>query len=147
MSSLNLNKVILAGRLTADVELKQSTSGVKVCSFTLAINRRVAKDKPAATDFISVVAWRERAEFITRYFRKGSAICITGAIQTRSWKDAQGNHRYATEVIVEDAMFVDSKSDVETVMDDFHQNSAVPSAIDAVTVPNFETLRDEDLPF
>ena len=86
MSSLNLNKVVLCGRLTADPELKQTTSGIAVVSFTLAVNRRFqakgADGAPAQqqADFISVVAWRQTAEFISRYFRKGSALCITGVL-------------------------------------------------------------------
>ncbi len=90
MSNLNLNKVILGGRLTADPELKLTPSGVPVVSFGLAINRRFqsrsTEGAPAQTqvDFINIVAWRATAEFISRYFRKGSAICIVGSIQTRS---------------------------------------------------------------
>ena len=88
MSSLNLNKVILCGRLCADPELKQTQNSVSVVSFTLAVNRRYqsrndTQSGPQA-DFISVVAWRQTAEFIARYFRKGSAICLTGSIQTRT---------------------------------------------------------------
>ena len=84
MSNLNLNKVILAGRLTADVELKQTPSGVSVCSFTLAINRKYQGNGTLHTDFIQCQAWRQTAEFIARYFKKGSAICISGSIQVRS---------------------------------------------------------------
>lgn len=151
MSSLNLNKVVLCGRLTADAELKQTQSGVAVTTFTLAVNRRYQPKNedgsPAQqqADFINVVAWRQTAEFITRYFRKGSSLCITGAIQTRSWKDNNGNTRYATEVIAEEAMFVDSKSDNGAAPT--AQESAVPPAIDTVTAPNFEPLNDEPLPF
>ena len=115
MANLNLNKVILAGRLTADPELKQTQSGLAVLTFTLAINRRFAKgaDGQAAqqADFITCVAWRQTAEFIARYFRKGSCLCVTGSIQTRSWQDQQGQKRYATEVVVDEAMFVDSKGE------------------------------------
>ena len=115
MANLNLNKVILGGRLTADPELKQTPSGLAVLTFTLAINRRFAKgaDGQAAqqADFITCVAWRQTAEFIARYFRKGSCLCVTGSIQTRSWQDQQGQKRYATEVVVDEAMFVDSKGE------------------------------------
>lgn len=143
MANLNLNKVILCGRLTADVELKTTGTGISVCSFNLAVNRphRAAdanSGQPTA-DFISVVAWRQRAEFIARYFRKGSSICITGSIQTRKWTDQNNATRYATEVIVEDAHFVDNKG----------ENGAAP--IPAEEYPpaasDFVTVDDEDLPF
>ena len=116
MANLNLNKVVLAGRLTADPELKQTQSGIAVLSFTLAVNRRFQKGadgQPAQqqADFINCVAWRQTAEFISRYFHKGSCLCVTGSIQTRSWQDQQGQKRYATEVVVDEAMFVDSKSE------------------------------------
>ena len=106
MSSLNLNKVVLCGRLTADPELKQTQSGIAVVTFTLAVNRRFqsrSTDAAAAqqADFITVVAWRQTAEFISKYFKKGSALCVTGSLQTRSWQDQQGNRRYATEVVVD----------------------------------------------
>ena len=155
MSNLNLNKVVLCGRLTADPELKQTPSGVAVTTFNLAINRKYQPKNedgsPAQqqADFIAVVAWRQTAEFITRYFRKGSSLCITGAIQTRSWTDQNNQKRYVTEVVAEEAMFVDSKSDngAATEAGSTAQGSAVPSAIDAVTAPSFEALNDSDLPF
>ena len=141
MSSLNLNKVVLCGRLTATPELKQTTSGVSVCSFTLAVNRKFAKEGDQKADFISVVAWRQTAEFITKYFDKGNSICITGSIQTRSWKDSKGENRYATDIVADEAMFVDSKNDAG--------NHDAPSfASQAPTAPKFEDLKtDDDLPF
>lgn len=145
MSCLNLNKVVLAGRLTADPELKQTTSGISVTSFTLAVNRRYAKEQEQQqTDFINIVAWRQTAEFISRYFRKGSALCITGTIQTRSWQDQQGQKRYATEVIADEAMFVDSKSDSQPAAN----GTYTPEAYAPTTTPKFEELNpDDDLPF
>lgn len=141
MANLNLNKVILGGRLTADVELKQTPSGVSVCTFSLAINRKTGKDQEQKTDFIDCQAWRQTAEFISRYFRKGSSICIVGSIQKRSWKDQQGNTRYATEVIADEAMFVDSKSDTPT---DTYDAPAFAKG----NAPQFEEVRaDDDLPF
>lgn len=134
MANFNINKSILGGRLTADVELKQTPSGVPVCSFTLAVNRKPAKDKEPQTDFINCIAWRQTAEFISRYFQKGSSLCVTGSIQTRSWTDNNNQKRYATEVIVDEAMFVDSKSD--------NAPTSQPSE------PQFETVsNDDDLPF
>lgn len=112
MANLSLNKVVLAGRMTADVELKQTQSGLAVCSFTVAVNRKYTKDQQQQqADFINCIAWRQTAEFISKYFGKGSSICVTGAIQTRSWQDNNGQKRYATEVIVDEAYFVDSKSE------------------------------------
>ncbi len=155
MSSLNLNKVVLCGRLTADPELKQTTSGIAVVSFTLAVNRRYqsrgadgAQAQPQA-DFISVVAWRQTAEFISRYFRKGSALCITGSIQTRSWQDSQGQKRYATEVVADEAMFVDSKNEGGAANGQFADTYNAPSYSSApASAPKFEELKtDADLPF
>jgi single-strand DNA-binding protein len=141
MANLNLNKVILGGRLTADVELKQTPSGVSVCTFSLAINRKTGKDQEQKTDFIDCQAWRQTAEFISRYFRKGSSICIVGSIQKRSWKDQRGENRYATEVIVDEAVFVDSKSDTPT---DTYDAPAFAKS----NTPQFEEVKaDDDLPF
>ena len=113
MANLNLNKVILAGRLVADPELKKTTNtDSSVCSFTIAVNRRYSKPgEQAQTDFIDCVAWRQQAEFLSRYFRKGSSILIVGNIQKRAWNDQQGNKRYTTEVIVDEINFVDSKGE------------------------------------
>lgn len=113
MANFNLNKVILAGRLTSDVELKQTPSGVAVATFSIAVNRKFSKEGEQQADFISCTAWRSSAEFISKYFRKGSSICIVGSIQTRSWKDSNGNKRYVTEVVADEAMFVESKNDVQ----------------------------------
>lgn len=135
MANLNINKVVLGGRLTADAELKQTPQGISVCTFSLAVNR---KGKDAGTDFINCVAWRSTADVISRYFGKGSSICITGSIQTRTWKDQQGNNRYATEVNVEEAYFVDSKSDGQASAPTFQTQAA----------PQFEEVAgDDDLPF
>ena len=153
MSSLNLNKVILCGRLTADPELKQTASGIAVVSFTLAVNRRYqSKSADGAqaqqADFISVVAWRQTAEFISRYFKKGSALCVTGSIQTRSWQDQQGQKRYATEVVADEAMFVDSKNEGGSVGGYTDSYNAPSYSSSPAQAPKFEELKtDDDLPF
>ena len=135
MASFNLNKVILGGRLTSDPELKQTPQGIAVCTFSIAVNR---KGKDAQTDFINCQAWRQSAEFISKFFKKGSSICITGSIQTRSWDDQNGNKRYATEVNVDEAYFVDGKSD----------GQASESAFQLPATPKFEDVEDDqDLPF
>ena len=146
--SLNLNKVVLAGRMTADPELKQTPSGVSVLSFTIAVNRSyVSKNSDQGerqADFINVVAWRNTAEFISKYFRKGSAICVSGSIQTRSWQDQQGQRRYATEIVADEAMFVDSRS--ESGSSDGYQTPSFSSA--GSVTPSFEEHNtDDDLPF
>lgn len=147
MANLNLNKVVLAGRLTADPELKQTQSGVSVCSFSLAVNRRYSKEGQQETDFINCQAWRQTAEFITRYFRKGSSLCIIGAIQTRSWTDQSGQKRYATEVIIDEALFVDSKDSTGQAGTAQADQTPAP-AYNAPQTPNFEQLsQDDDLPF
>jgi single-strand DNA-binding protein len=107
----NFNKVILVGRLTADPELKQTTTGLSVCSFSIAVNRRYsnkqAEGQPNA-DFFNIVAWRNTAEFVCRSFRKGRPILVCGQLQNRTWTDAQGTKRYATEVVADEVDFVDS---------------------------------------
>ena len=133
--SLNLNKVILGGRLTSDPELKQTPQGISVCTFSIAVNR---KGKDAQTDFINCQAWRGTAEFISKYFKKGSPICIAGSIQTRTWDDKNGGKRYATEVNAEEAYFVDSKND----------GQASAPAFQTPATPKFEEVEaDQDLPF
>ena len=155
MSRLNLNKVVRCGRMTADPELKQTASGIAVVSFTLSVNRRYqTKNADGAqaqqADFISVVAWRQTAEFISRYFRKGSALCITGSIQTRTWQDQQGQKRYATEVVADEAMFVDSKNDSPNAGGAYSTDTynAPSYSSSPASAPKFEELKtDDDLPF
>ena len=107
----SFNKVILIGHLTADPELKQTQSGISVVSFSIGVNRRVSKDAEPKTDFISIVAWRQTAEFVSRYFKKGKPILVCGSIQSRSYTDNQGNKRYVTEVVADEVSFVESKAE------------------------------------
>ena len=95
------------GHMTADPELKQTTSGISVCSFSIGVNRRYSKADQGqkSVDFINIVAWRQQAEFVSRYFKKGSSIVICGSIQTRDWTDNQGQKRYATEVVADEVSF------------------------------------------
>ena len=150
MANLNLNKVILAGRLVADPELKKTTNtDSSVCSFTVAVNRRYSKPgEQAQTDFIDCVAWRQQAEFLSRYFRKGSSVCIVGSIQKRAWNDQQGNKRYTTEVIVDEINFVDSKG--EGPARDFSPEAAPQTpaySTDASELTKFDEADEDDLPF
>lgn len=105
-----LNNVVLMGRLTAAPDLKTTQGGTSVLSFTLAIDRRFQpKDGEKQTDFINCVAWRQTAEFISKYFDKGDLIAVTGEIQTRKY-EYEGQKRVATEVIVANASFCGNKS-------------------------------------
>ena len=147
MSALNLNKVILAGHLTHDPELKQTPSGVSTTTIRVAVNRRYSKDGNNEADFITIVAWRQTAEFICRYFKKGSAICVTGAIQTRTWQDKDGGNRYAVEIVADEAMFVDGKTSAEN-QKNIEKEPTSFSARPSVGTPNFETIsNDDNLPF
>ena len=103
----DLNKVILMGHMTADPELKQTTSGISVCSFSIGVNRRFSRADQGqqSVDFINIVAWRQQAEFVSRYFKKGSSIVICGSIQTRNWTDQSGQKRYVTEVVADEVTF------------------------------------------
>jgi len=144
------NKAILIGRLTADPELKQTTSGISVCSFSIAVDRRFSgRDSERKTDFINITSWRQQAEFVCRYFHKGDAIGIEGSIQTRNYEDKNGNKRTATEVVTDNVFFTGSKSS--------GGNSApaytAPAAGTGMTyasgsVSDFEEVEsDNDLPF
>ena len=103
----SLNKVILIGYMVADPELKQTQNGIPVCSFRIGVSRRMSKEN--VSDFIDIVTWRQQAEFVSRYFRKGSPICIVGSLQGRSWQDQQGQKRYTLEVVADEVSFVESK--------------------------------------
>ena len=117
------NKVILIGNLCADPELKSTSNGVKVTSFNLAVSRnKSSKDSTPQTDFISVVAWRNTAEFITKYLQKGKSILIVGSLQTRNWIDQHGQKRYVTEVVADEAQFVEKKSS-ESVAGPYQETS------------------------
>lgn len=142
-----LNKAILVGRLTADPELRQTPNGISVTSFSIACDRPyTSKDAGKVTDFIDIVAWRSTAEFVTRYFRKGSAIGIDGRIQVRDYTDKNGNKRKAVEVLAENVSFVERKgAQSDTVA------PAAPSGNVSYASGNagdFEDLEDDsELPF
>ena len=154
--SLNLNKVILAGRLVADPELKQTAGGANVVSVRMAVNRRFQSrdaQQQNEADFFNVTAWQNTAEFIAKYFRKGSAICICGRIQNRTWVDQNGQKRYMTDIIAEEANFVESRN----AQDGMGMPSmGAPDAFSAPAysspvhnnAPKFEEIKtDDDLPF
>lgn len=108
-----MNKVVLMGRLTRDPEVRYTkTNNTMVASFSLAVNRRfAAAGEERQADFINIVAWSKTGEFCSKYFKKGQQVGVIGRIQTRTWDDENGQKRYATEVVAEEAYFADSKRD------------------------------------
>lgn len=102
-----LNKAILMGRLTADPELRHTQSNIPVTSFTLAVDRSFGKEKQ--TDFLDIVAWRNTAEFVSKWFSKGMLVAVSGRMQTRIWEDKQGNKRKTTEVVADEVFFAEGK--------------------------------------
>ena len=107
-----LNHIVLMGRLTRDPELRRTGSGVAVASFTLAVDRDyAAQGAEKETDFVDIVAWRNTAEFVSKYFAKGRMAVVTGRLQIRNWQDKEGNKRRSAEVVADNVYFRDSKRD------------------------------------
>ena len=138
------NLVVLTGRLTADPELKTTANGLSVTTFSIAVDRRYRSGEERQTDFINIVAWRQTAEFITKYFKKGSLIGIEGSIQTRRYQDKNGNNRTAFEVVANNVQFVESKRDPSAPA------AGEPASFSNADVNDFADLgdaTDDDLPF
>lgn len=108
-----LNTVILMGRLTRDPELRQTPQGVSVAQFSLAVERNYSKGEEKQTDFINIIAWRNTADFVSKYFTKGQLVAVRGRLQTRQWQDQSGQKRYATDVVADEVFFAESKSKTE----------------------------------
>ncbi|MBE6886666.1 MAG: single-stranded DNA-binding protein [Oscillospiraceae bacterium] len=143
-----LNRAVLMGRLTADPELRQTGNGIAVASFRLAVDRGYVKDGgERQADFINITAWRQTAEFVSRYFRKGQLVAVEGKIRTRTYTDKDGNNRSAFEVEATEVHFAERKSDSPAA-----QTYASP-AVQAASFSNGassdfeEIVPDEDLPF
>ena len=141
----NLNKVILIGRITADPELKfTANKNVAVCSFTIAINRKFSKPgEEKQADFINIVSWQKTAEFVSKYFKKGNPICISGSIQVRNYEDKEGKKRTAVEVVADEVDFVESKGD-----GNYTPKNTNDSTFSNVPSNDFQEIADdEELPF
>ena len=149
----DLNKVILMGHMTADPELKQTTSGISVCSFSIGVNRRYSKADQGqqSVDFINIVAWRQQAEFVSRYFKKGSSIIVCGSIQVRSWTDNNGQKRYATEVVADEVSFgapAASQSGERAQTQSYTPSAYGTPSFNSTGSADFEEIPgDESLPF
>lgn len=142
-----LNYAVIMGRLVADPELRQTQSGISVTSFTVAVDRSFVKQgEERQADFIDVVAWRQTAEFVTRYFQKGSMIAVHGSIQTGTYEDKNGNKRKRVEIIADNVSFCGSKSESTGNTQRF-DNAQAPSFSNG-NVSDFNVDEESDeLPF
>lgn len=164
MANFNLNKVIIGGRLTADPELKTTSSGISVTTFSVAVNRKYqaknAEDTQA--DFFHVTAWRQTAEFVTRYFHKASSICVVGTLQNRSWVAGNNVKQYRTEIVADEVFFVDAKNEnpyaaqsapafsgagAQPYVPDNYGAPTYTNANAGGEAPKFEEINDDELPF
>lgn len=142
---MSFNKVILIGNMCADPEVKQTTTGLAVCSFSIAVNRKFAKDNEQSCDFINIVTWRQQAEFVGKYFKKGKPILVCGQIQTRNYTDNGGVKRYVTEILADEVSFVGSN---ENSTEAKNQAPVITPHNPTSNQPQFETIPDsDDLPF
>ena len=141
-----LNKVVLIGRFTRDPELRSTPQGISTCSFSLAVDRNyVRQGEERKTDFINCVAWRQTAEFISKYFKKGNLVAVEGSIQSRSWDGEDGKKHYATDVVVSQTYFVESKKDSQGSTSPASEAPASDFGMLDTPIPQMGT--DDDLPF
>ena len=137
-----MNKVILVGNLTRDPEYQTTPNGVALARFSIAVQRKfVNSDGNREADFINCIAWRGQADFVNKYFKKGSRIGLTGSLQTRNYEANDGSRRTATEVVVEDVEFVGPKQD-----DNGREFDAQPE-VQNEEKPSLQPVEDDDLPF
>lgn len=149
-----LNTAALMGRLTADPELRHTPNGIAVTGFTLAVNRSYVKaGAEKQTDFIDIVAWRNTAEFVCRYFHKGQLVAVQGSIQTRSYQDKEGNKRKSFEIVADNVYFAEAKKDSQSnssFMNNTYQAKEENSftAYENGSNDDFQEVEmDDDLPF
>lgn len=144
-----LNSVIIMGRLTADPELRTTASGLSVTSFTVAVDRRFQRQgEDKQTDFISVVAWRQQADFVTRFFRKGQMIAVQGSLQVRNYEDKNGNKRTAYDVVADNISFCGSKNEGgNNSYGSARQDSAPAVSYQSADAGSFSVLPDDNQGF
>lgn len=139
-----MNKVILIGNLTKDPELTTTTSGISVCRFTLAVQRRfVGQDGERGADFLSITVWRGQADNCAKYLKKGSKAAVTGSIQTRTYDAQDGTKRYVTEIVADEVEFIGSKP----TGDDGENENVKPASTKKAAISTFEPIDDDNLPF
>ncbi len=142
-----LNSVIIMGRLTADPELRTTTSGLSVTSFTVAVDRRFQRaGEERQTDFINCVAWRQTADFVTRFFKKGQMIAVQGSLQVRNYEDKNGNKRTAYDVVADNVSFCGSKSESGNFGAQ-RQDSAPAVSYQSADAGSFSVLPDDNSGF
>ncbi|MBQ6570328.1 MAG: single-stranded DNA-binding protein [Clostridia bacterium] len=142
-----LNSVILMGRLTADPELRHTPNDVSVTTFSIAVDRDFARSgTERQTDFFNIVAWRQTAEFVCRYFRKGQLVALKGSAQSRSYTDKDGNKRTAFEIVADNVYFAEPKrsGDSQPAAETRYEE---PSSFSNGSADDFEEIADDDLPF
>ena len=143
-----LNCAVIMGRLTADPELRTTGNGISVTSFSVAVDRNYQRaGQERQTDFINVVAWRQTAEFVSRYFRKGQMIAVQGSIQTRNYEDRNGNKRTAVEIVADNVSFCGSKAETGASTAPAGYNVAPQAAPEAPAAPqaqSFSTASADD---
>ncbi len=146
-----LNHIVIMGRLTRDPEMRRTSQGTPVTSFSLAVDRDFSgKDAgQKETDFIDCVAWRNTAEFVNSYFSKGRMAVVSGRLQIRTWKDKEGNTRKAAEVVADNVYFGDSKTDSGSSYGSAPARTYGGYAVPAAPASDFSTMDDDDaqLPF
>ena len=148
-----INSTILMGRLTANPELRHTPNDIAVTSFTLAVDRGYAKaGAERVTDFIDIVAWRNTAEFVSKYFRKGQLVAVEGSIQTRSYQDKEGNKRKAFVVVASQVHFAEPKRDTYSQESSYNEAPAQEyqptNSFEQGSLKDFQELpSDDDLPF
>ena len=147
-----LNKAILMGRLTRDPELKPTQSNIPVVTFTLAVDRGFGRNQETqqqTTDFINIVAWRNTAEFVSKYFRKGQLVAVSGRIQVRNWKDRDDNNRVSVEVVADECYFAEPKRSDYSASPRIQEEEDTNSGSMPEVRSEFEELigEDDELPF
>ena len=146
-----LNNAVIMGRLVADPELRTTGSGISVSSFTVAVDRRFNRQgEDRQADFIDIIAWRQTAEFVCKYFRKGSMIAVQGYIQTRMYEDKNGNKRKAVEIVADNVSFCGSKSESGTgsyTREDSYAAVQPAPSYSTADEGDFKEIPEDDLPF
>lgn len=140
-----MNKCFLIGNLTKDPEASTTASGIRVCRFTVAVNRNYSSNGERATDFLPVVCWRNQAESCGKFLKKGSKVGLSGSIQTRTYDAQDGSKRYVTEIVADEVQFLSSRN--EQGFDDVQDLPEVQQQKKRAPIQELKPLEDDDLPF